>query len=103
MFPNLPASVPLTYTLTMKACLSERPEERPRFKQVSTLLSDAALEVANGEYVNSDGAATVRYLPSACNSIIAESGAGGGALQTHLAPHIRMHVDVGAAHASMPR
>eukprot|EP00892_Ulva_mutabilis_P009198 jgi/Ulvmu1/6650/UM003_0288.1 len=57
-FPNVPASVPLTYTLTMKACLSERPEERPRFKQVTTLLSDAALEVASGEYVNSEGTAT---------------------------------------------
>lgn len=36
-FPEMPASVPLTYTLTMHACLSASPEERPTFEQVRTL------------------------------------------------------------------
>lgn len=36
-FPEMPASVPLTYTLTMHACLSASPEERPTFQQVPTL------------------------------------------------------------------
>lgn len=34
-FPEMPASVPLTYTLAMHACLSAAPEERPTFEQVS--------------------------------------------------------------------
>ena len=33
-FPNLPSSVPLTYTLAMHACLSAVPTERPTFAQV---------------------------------------------------------------------
>ena len=33
-FPALPTAVPLTYTLTMHACLSTAPEERPTFEQV---------------------------------------------------------------------
>jgi serine/threonine protein kinase len=54
-FPHLPASVPLTYTLTMQACLSARPEERPSFAQVLVLLRDVAAEVATGGYINSLG------------------------------------------------
>lgn len=33
-FPRLPSSVPLTYTLTMVACLCSNPDERPSFAQV---------------------------------------------------------------------
>lgn len=33
-FPELPATVPLTFTLTMHACLSLTPSERPSFEQV---------------------------------------------------------------------
>ena len=33
-FPRLPSSVPLTYTLTMVACLCSNPDERPTFAQV---------------------------------------------------------------------
>lgn len=32
-FPDLPSSVPLTFTLTMHACLSLTPSERPSFQQ----------------------------------------------------------------------
>lgn len=34
MFPEMPPSVPLTYTLTVHACLSAAPGERPTFSQV---------------------------------------------------------------------
>lgn len=54
-FPALPASVPLTFALTMEACLSPTPEERPAFAQVLTLLADVQAEVALGEYVNAVG------------------------------------------------
>lgn len=59
-FPDLPASVPLTYTLSMHACLSERPTERPSFAQVATLLRDVAVEVSDGCYVNSHARVQVR-------------------------------------------
>jgi len=58
-FPELPASVPLTYTLTMLACLSERPEDRPTFTHVLTVLLDVVAEVAQGTFINSDGAILV--------------------------------------------
>jgi hypothetical protein len=59
-FPDLPASVPLTYTLSMKACLSEKPSERPSFAQVLTLLADMRQEVGGGHYINSEGRVQVR-------------------------------------------
>ena len=58
-FPRVPASVPLTYTLTMLACLSERPEDRPTFTHVLTVLLDVVAEVAQGTFINSDGAILV--------------------------------------------
>jgi hypothetical protein len=60
LFPNLPSSVPLTYTLTMEACLSSAPEERPSFQQLLTLLADVQYEVALGKYINTVGRVQVR-------------------------------------------
>lgn len=54
-FPHLPASVPLTFTLTMTACLSERPSDRPTFAQICTIFGDLCSEVARGYYINSAG------------------------------------------------
>lgn len=34
LFPEMPASVPLTYTLIVHACLRAVPEDRPTFEQV---------------------------------------------------------------------
>ena len=62
-FPALPASVPLTYALTMQACLAASPTERPTFEQVLTLLHDCDAEVAVGEYINSAGRIQVRPSP----------------------------------------
>ena len=59
-FPRVPASVPLTYTLTMVACLSERPEDRPTFTQAMDVLTDVVAEVRRGSYINSDGVTLVR-------------------------------------------
>jgi hypothetical protein len=59
-YPYLPAAVPLTYTLTMKACLSERPEDRPSFSSILVLLEDLLQEVAQGYYINSMGQRQVR-------------------------------------------
>lgn len=58
-FPNLPASVPLTYALTMTACLSEVPRERPTFQQLQQILSDLGDEVGRGFYINGQGRAQV--------------------------------------------
>lgn len=54
-FPHLPASVPLTFTLTMTACLSEAPADRPTFAQIGTIFGDLCSEVARGYYINSAG------------------------------------------------
>lgn len=59
-FPHMPASVPLTYTLTMKACLSTGPQDRPSFTAVLTLLDYMAAEVASGRYMNTHGHWQVR-------------------------------------------
>lgn len=56
-FPEMPASVPLTYTLAMHACLSAAPEERPTFEDVTQMMEDLENEVATGEYINSLGVA----------------------------------------------
>jgi hypothetical protein len=63
VFPDVPARVPMTYTLAMKACLSTTPADRPSFQQVQTLLRDVQAEVAKGSYVDSDGAPQVRGVP----------------------------------------
>jgi hypothetical protein len=54
-YPRLPASVPLSYTLTMAACLSERPSDRPSFSHLLVLLHDMAIDAATGQYINSVG------------------------------------------------
>lgn len=62
-FPHLPASVPLTFTLAMAACLSERPADRPTFAQLGTIFGDLCSEVARGYYINSAGMLQVRRAP----------------------------------------
>ena len=59
-FPLLHAGVPLTYTLTMKACLSTKYTERPSFSQVLQLLKDVQVEVAKGRYMDGTGRVQVR-------------------------------------------
>eukprot|EP00892_Ulva_mutabilis_P009187 jgi/Ulvmu1/6640/UM003_0278.1 len=67
-YPHLPASVPLTYTLTMTACLSERPKDRPTFSHILVILEDLVQEVSRGAYINSDGnpqgSAMVQLMPT---------------------------------------
>lgn len=53
-FPNLPDSTPLTVVLTMAACLSDDPAERPTFLEVSQILNDVRTEVRSGAYINSN-------------------------------------------------
>lgn len=60
VYPALPTSVPLTYTLTMTACLSDRPKDRPSFSHILVILEDLVQEVASGTYINSDGNPQVR-------------------------------------------
>ena len=60
-YPDVPPAVPLLYVLTMKACLSDQPEERPTFADLLTLLADMEAEVATGAYINSEGDAVVRF------------------------------------------
>lgn len=59
-FPRLPASVPLAYSLALKACLDPSPAERPTCPDLLRLLDDLAAEVAEGSYVNSKGLIQVR-------------------------------------------
>eukprot|EP00892_Ulva_mutabilis_P012772 jgi/Ulvmu1/9868/UM057_0022.1 len=54
-FPELPAGAPLTFTLTMHACLSVSPTDRPSFDQVKTLFEDLNEEIWTGQYINSVG------------------------------------------------
>lgn len=61
-FPLLQAGVPLTYTLTMKACLSHKYTERPSFSQVLQLLNDVQVEVAKGRYMDGTGRVQVGAL-----------------------------------------
>ena len=44
-FPEMPPSVPLTYTLTVHACLSATPSERPSISQVLPLLGAAIFRI----------------------------------------------------------
>lgn len=58
-FPWLPKETPLTYTLTMKACLSRTASERPTASQLRTLISDMRREVSQGRYVCTEGSIMV--------------------------------------------
>jgi hypothetical protein len=60
-FPDLPADVPLTYALTMHACLCALPADRPSFRDVVTLLDDTRAEVAAGSYLNLEGLRRVLF------------------------------------------
>lgn len=73
-YPSLPTSVPLTYTLTMTACLSERPKDRPTFSHLLVILEDLVQEVARGSYINSDG--TPQVCCACCAVIVWETHAG---------------------------
>ena len=61
-FPRLPKATPLTFTLTMKACLSNTHSERPTAAQLRTLLSDMQREVAQGRYIDCSGTIRVRLI-----------------------------------------
>ena len=67
------AGVPLTYTLTMKACLSHKYTERPSFAQVLQLLHDVQGEVAAGRYMDGTGRVQVRasVLPRLVHALAA--------------------------------
>eukprot|EP00892_Ulva_mutabilis_P005445 jgi/Ulvmu1/3272/UM151_0020.1 len=54
-YPVLRPAVPLTYSLTMKACLRQHAMERPTFDQILELLRDVVKEVARGRYLDGDG------------------------------------------------
>jgi hypothetical protein len=62
-FPHLPADAPLTFALTMKACLSHKHTERPTFNQILQLLRDLQKEVGHGSYVDSTGRVQVHNPP----------------------------------------
>lgn len=53
--------MPLTFALTMKACLSQKHTERPSFAQILQLLADLQKEVSKGSYVDSTG--RVQVMP----------------------------------------
>jgi hypothetical protein len=72
-FPHLPEVAPMTYTLAMKACLSQNPEERPSFVQLLTILRDLKAEVAAGSYLNSEGAQVVCFAPKTSHFFSASS------------------------------
>lgn len=61
-YPSLPAAVPLTYTLVMRACLSQDPAERPAFGHLVSMLEDLKTEVESGSYVDSTGGMQVGCL-----------------------------------------
>lgn len=59
-YPTLRDNIPLTYALTMKACLRQHAMERPTFDQILELLDDVSAEVRRGKYLDGDGRARVR-------------------------------------------
>jgi hypothetical protein len=59
-YPTLRENVPLTYALTMKACLRQHAMERPTFDQILELLQDVCSEVDRGKYLDGDGRVRVR-------------------------------------------
>lgn len=62
-FPNLPEDTPLTVVLTMAACLSDDPAERPTFVEVSQILTDVRSEVRSGAYIDSHAQPQVPLPP----------------------------------------
>lgn len=68
-FPGLPSSVPLAYSLALRACLHPEPLERPTFTQLSKVLTEVVSEVAEGVYVNSKGLLQV-CLPSSISVLV---------------------------------
>ena len=62
-FPNLPEDTPLTVVLTMAACLSDDPAERPTFVEVSQILTDVRSEVRSGAYIDSHAQPQVPLHP----------------------------------------
>ena len=60
MFPHLPTTTPLTYLLTMMACLSEKPADRPTFAQLLILIADMDEEVQRGSYIDASGRSQAR-------------------------------------------
>jgi hypothetical protein len=67
-YPNLEQFVPLTYALTMHACLRENHRERPMFEQIIELLDDVHREVASGEYIDVSGSQRVRFQTLHCRA-----------------------------------
>jgi serine/threonine protein kinase len=58
-YPNLDPVTPLTYALTLHACLRDHHRERPTFEQVISLLEDVQREVASGQYDDLNGGVRV--------------------------------------------
>ena len=63
-YPTLRDNIPLTYALTMKACLRQHAMERPTFDQILELIHDVSAEVSRGKYLDGDGRARVCPIPS---------------------------------------
>ena len=59
-YPNLDSVTPLTYALTLHACLRDHYRERPTFEQVIDLLEGVQREVMFGEYTDLGGGLRVR-------------------------------------------
>jgi hypothetical protein len=58
-----PSAAPLTFTLTMKACLAQSAADAPSFAQLCTLLEDISTEIQAPQYVDSDGNMRARLWP----------------------------------------
>jgi hypothetical protein len=70
VFPNLPDTSPLTYSLTTAACLHSDPLERPTFSQVLAVLNDLVAEVASGTYLSAAAIVQVCFVSLCCASFL---------------------------------